>query len=158
MRICDLNQYSIRICDQLELIKNNSNFTFKYIKCLRTRQKYSKICLKYVEETLTNHLMDLYGLNPNIPHRATMFPRLPPGISHPMFKIFENPNKEKFNTYSESMNSKLQGFQGIYQQHASGLFEMNPAGIIPPGHPLYSRQRSVDSLKNENQTNEKVEP
>lgn len=95
--------------------------------------------------------MDLYGLNPNIPHRAGLFPRLPPGISHPMFKVFENPIKEKFNSNSDSMNTKLQDFHGLYQQHVSGLLEMNPTGIIPPGHPLYSRQRSIDSLKNENQ-------
>ena len=30
------------------------------------------------------HLQDLYGLNPNIPHMAFQFPRLPPGLTHPL--------------------------------------------------------------------------
>jgi len=104
-----------------------------------------------VEETLANHLRGIYGLDPNTPHRALQFPRLPPGVTHPIFRVFENPMKEKFQKDTETMNTKLQGFQRMYQNYATGLFEMNSTGIIPPGHPLYSRQRSMESLKNENQ-------
>ncbi|MDX1596728.1 MAG: hypothetical protein R3327_07290, partial [Nitrosopumilaceae archaeon] len=58
-----------------------------------------------------SHLRDLYGLNPNIPHMAFQFPRLPPGVLHPMFKVFENPLKDKFAQDTQTMNSQLQGFQ-----------------------------------------------
>ncbi len=95
------------------------------------------------------HLQDLYGLNPNIPHLAFQFPRLPPGLSHPMFKIFENPMKEQFSEQADTINQKLQGFQRMYQQHASGLLSMN-SSIIPPGHPLYSKQNSTKTLQTEN--------
>lgn len=95
------------------------------------------------------HLQDLYGLNPNIPHRALQFPRVPPGLTHPLFKIYENPMKEQFSQEVASINPKLQGFQHMYQQYANGLLSMNSA-IIPPGHPLYSRQNSVETLKTEN--------
>jgi hypothetical protein len=37
----------------------------------------------------------------------------------------------------------------MYQQYASGLLSMNTT-IIPPGHPLYTRQNSVNTLKTEN--------
>ena len=94
-------------------------------------------------------LQDLYGLNPNIPHLAFQFPRLPPGLSHPMFKIFENPMKEQFSEQTDTINQKLQGFQRMYQQHASGLLSMN-SSIIPPGHPLYSKQNSTKTLQTEN--------
>jgi hypothetical protein len=47
------------------------------------------------------------------------------------------------------MSQKLQGFQHMYQQYASGLVSMNSA-IIPPGHPLYTRQNSVQTLQTEN--------
>jgi len=98
------------------------------------------------------HLEDLYGLNPNIPHLALQFPRLPPGLTHPMFKIFENPIKDQFSQEAANIIQKLQGFQHMYQQYASGLISMNSA-IIPPGHPLYNRQNSVETLK---ATNDKL--
>lgn len=101
-------------------------------------------------DSTLSHLRDLYGLNPNIPHMAFQFPRLPPGISHPMFKIFENPLKEQFSKDVDTMNTKLQGFQKMYHEYASGLFKMDSTGITPPGHPLYNRQNSVDTLKGEN--------
>ena len=102
-------------------------------------------------DSTNSHLRDLYGLNPNVPHVALQFPRLPPGVFHPMFKAFENPLKEKFSQDTQTMNSKLQGFQKMYQEYASGLFSMNSIGIIPPGHPLYNRHHSANILKGENE-------
>ena len=63
---------------------------------------------------------------------AFQFPRLPPGLPNSMFKIHENPVKERFSQDVASINQKLQGFQHMYQQYASGLFSMNST-IIPPG-------------------------
>ena len=95
------------------------------------------------------HLQDLYGLNPNIPHMAFQFPRLPPGLNHPMFKVYENPLKEQFSQQASTINQKLQGFQQMYQEYAAGLISMR-SSIVPPGHPLYSRQNSVETLQAEN--------
>lgn len=103
-----------------------------------------------MEDLAVRQLRDIYGLNPNIPHMAFQFPRLPPGLSHPMFKVFENPMKEKFLQNSESTSKKLQGFQEMYRQYASGLLTMNFTGAIPPGHPLYAKQNSIEILKTEN--------
>jgi hypothetical protein len=103
-----------------------------------------------MEDLPTKQLMDLYGLNPNIPHLALQFPRLPPGLSTPMFKIFENPMKEKFADDNAMINKKLRGFQQSYQKYASGLLTMNSSGIISPGHPLFTQQNSVNTLKAEN--------
>jgi len=102
-----------------------------------------------VDNLAIKHLQDLYGLNPNIPHLAFQFPRLPPGLTHPMFKIHENPMKEQFLQEASAINQKLQGFQHMYQQYASGLLSMNST-IIPPGHPLYNRQNSVETLQSKN--------
>jgi len=102
-----------------------------------------------MDSPVNRHLRDLYGLNPNIPHLAFQFPRLPPGLAHPMFKIYENPMKEQFSDEMDTMNQKLQGFQHLYQQHASGLLTMN-SSIIPPGHPLYNRKSSAEGLQAEN--------
>lgn len=97
-----------------------------------------------------NHMRDLYGLNPGIPHMAFQFPRLPPRLSNPMFKVHENPMKEQFLRNADTINQKLQGFQHMYQQYAAGLLTMS-SGIIPPGHPLYTRQTSVSALRTENE-------
>jgi hypothetical protein len=37
----------------------------------------------------------------------------------------------------------------MYQQYASGLLSMN-SSIIPPGHPMYTRKNSVETLQTEN--------
>lgn len=95
------------------------------------------------------HLQDLYGLNPNIPHMAFQFPRLPPRLANSMFKIHENPMREQFLQNASTINQKLQGFQHMYQQYASGLLSMN-SNVIPPGHPLYTRQNSIEMLQNQN--------
>ena len=102
-----------------------------------------------MDDMAIKQLRDLYGMNPNVPHMALQFPRLPPGLSHPMFKIYENPMKEQFSKQASTINQKLQGFQHLYQQYAAGLLTMNSA-IIPPGHPLYTRQNSVETLQAEN--------
>jgi len=102
-----------------------------------------------VDNLAIKHLQDLYGLNPNIPHLALQFPRLPPGLTHPMFKIYETPMKKQFSQEIAAINQKLQGFQHMYQQHASGLLSMNSV-IIPPGHPMYTRQNTVETLQAEN--------
>ncbi len=102
-----------------------------------------------MDNLVIKHLQDLYGLNPNIPHFALQFPRLPPGLAHPMFKIYENPMKEQFSQEVATINQKLQGFQNMYQQYASGLLSMNST-IIPPGHPLYNRENSVENLQSKN--------
>ena len=103
-----------------------------------------------MEDLPIKQLKDIYGLNPSIPHLALQFPRLPPGLTNPLFKIFENPMKEKFAEDNASINKKLQGFQQSYQKYASGLLTMNSGGIIPPGHPLFNQQNSVSTLKAQN--------
>ncbi|MDH5658845.1 MAG: hypothetical protein OEY17_05845, partial [Nitrosopumilus sp.] len=75
-------------------------------------------------------------------------PRLPPGLSNPMFGIHQNPVREQFLRNADTINQKLQGFQQMYQQYASGLLSMSSM-VVPPGHPLYSRQNSVQALQSE---------
>ena len=102
-----------------------------------------------MDNLMMKHMQDLYGLNPDLPNIALQFPRLPPRLVNPMFKIYENPMKEQFSQQSATINQKLQGFQRMYQEYASGLLSMNST-IIPPGHPLYTRQNSVETLQSEN--------
>ena len=54
----------------------------------KAMQKYTKYRINFMDNLAIKHLQDLYGLNPNIPHVAFQFPRLPPGLTHPLFKIW----------------------------------------------------------------------
>jgi len=103
-----------------------------------------------MDDMVINQLKNLYELNNDIPHRVFQFPRLPPGINPPMFKIFENPIKEKFIQNTSNLSKKLDGFQELYHQHVSGLTNINSSGIIPPGHPLYTEKNSIKILKTRN--------
>jgi hypothetical protein len=103
-----------------------------------------------MEDLSLKHLRDIYGLNPDIPHIALQFPRIPPSLSNYPFKSFENPIKEKFFQENASINKKLKGFQQFYHKYALGLLNTNSGQIIPPGHPLFSQCNSDTMLKVEN--------
>ena len=95
-------------------------------------------------------LKDLYGLNPNILPPAFQFPRLPPGISNPLFRNNFNLQKEKMINDAEAMSSKLEDFRRLYQNYASGLIDMNSSGVVPPTHPFFSRKNTIENLQQEN--------
>jgi len=66
-----------------------------------------------------------------------------------MQNIKKNSKKETFAKNNELMKTKLENFQVMYKKYSSGLLDMTFPGIIPPGHPLYSRQFSVETLQTE---------
>lgn len=102
-----------------------------------------------MDETAINQLRELYGLNPNVMPFALQFPRVPPGLFHPMMGINNSP-KTQFAKNGQKLNPQLKDFKEMYQKFASGLMDHNPTAIIPPGHPLYSRQNSIETLRTEN--------
>jgi len=102
-----------------------------------------------MDDLTTKHLMDLYGLNPNILPYAFQFPRIPPGLTPLMFNSTTESVRKNFSRQNESLSTKLQDFQQTYQKYASSLFDMTFPGIIPPGHPLFSRQFSVEVIQAE---------
>lgn len=93
--------------------------------------------------------MNGYGLSPEA--FSMHFPHVPPGFSHPSFKLHSNPVREKFFQEHKLLDKRLEDFQEVYRRYASGLLESHPFGIIPPTHPLYSRTRSIEHLKMENE-------
>ncbi len=102
-----------------------------------------------MDDYTTKHLMDLYGLNPNILPYAFQFPRIPPGLTPLMFNSTTESVRKNFSLQNESLSTKLRDFQQTYQKYASSLFDMTFPGIIPPGHPLFSRQFSLDVIQAE---------
>jgi len=106
--------------------------------------------MQIMDDLSENHFFDLYGLNQSFHSPAFQFPRLPPGLTHPLTKNHRNPLKKNFENNNKSLNEKLFDFKDMYQKFASGLFDMSYPGMIPPGHPFFSRQNSIEILKSEN--------
>jgi len=102
-----------------------------------------------MDDISTKQLMDLYGLNPSILPYAFQFPRIPPGLTPMMFNSTSESVRKNFSRQNESLSIKLQDFQQTYQKYTSSLFDMTFPGIIPPGHPLFSRQNSVEVIRTE---------
>ena len=102
-----------------------------------------------MDEAIIERMKELYGLNPNSVPFALQFPRLPPGILQPMPGIRNSP-KEQFKSRGEKITPQLKDFKEMYQKFASGLIDFNSSTLIPPGHPLFSRQNSVETLRAEN--------
>ncbi len=48
------------------------------------------------------------------------------------------------------MLPKLHDFNHMFRQQANSLIDMN-SSILPPGHPLFSRENSLTILKEENE-------
>ena len=104
-----------------------------------------------MDDFALKHMKNLYGVDPDTLPFAFQFPKLPPGIAGPTQGGNNSSMQKKSLKETTPLNTKLQDFQLMYQKYASGLLEMNFPGIIPPGHPLFSRRNSISNLKIENE-------
>ena len=93
---------------------------------------------------IERHLRGLYGLDPDTPHIALGFPRLPP-LALARLGLPED-NTRRFDR--STARAQLDAFAGAYRKMAAGLMEGR--SVIPPGHPLYERERDAESLRVEN--------
>ena len=78
------------------------------------------------------------------------FIRYPPRSKPPTTFDYVHKMKTKFVENSASMLPKLQNFNHMYQNYASGLTQKTTK-LLPPGHPLYTKQESLITLKEENE-------
>ena len=92
-----------------------------------------------------------YGLPSDFSTLAPDSIRYPPGVSIPN-GLVNTPNlKEKMSSDSAALTPKLENFAQMYQQMAAGLLNMSLDKLIPPGHPMYSKENSITLLKEEKQ-------
>ena len=59
------------------------------------------------------------------------------------------PTQGEFSAKGASMLPKLQDFNQMFRDRANSLIKMNTS-VLPPGHPLFSRENSLLTLKEEN--------
>jgi len=58
--------------------------------------------------------------------------------------------KRQLSTDNAALSPNLQDFTEMYHKMAAGLLNMSSNTLIPPGHPIHSRENSVAILKEEN--------
>ena len=75
--------------------------------------------------------------------------RYPPGASIPKGLVNTPKLKEKISVDSAALAPTLENFAQMYQQMAAGLLNMSLDKLIPPGHPLYTKENSIAIIKKE---------
>ena len=75
--------------------------------------------------------------------------RYPPSASIPRGLVNTPKLKERISADSAALTPKLENFAQMYQQMAAGLLNMSLDKLIPPGHPMYSKENSITLLKEE---------
>jgi len=76
--------------------------------------------------------------------------RYPPGANLPSGLVNTSKLKRQLSTDNAALSPKLQDFTEMYHKMAAGLLDMSSNTLIPPGHPIHSRENSVAILKEEN--------
>jgi len=74
----------------------------------------------------------------------SLAPMLPPGIKHPA-----RPQIPQLRPI-QKIPIGLEDYTRIIQKQAEGLLTMSNPDIVPPGHPMYSKNHSIDALQAEN--------
>ncbi len=77
--------------------------------------------------------------------------RYPPGSNIPKGLVNTSKLKEKLSSDDATLTPKLENFTEMYRQMAASLLNMSIDKLIPPGHPLYSKDHSLTLLKEENE-------
>ena len=76
--------------------------------------------------------------------------RYPPGANLPSGLVNTSKLKRQLSADNAALSPKLQDFTEMYHKMAAGLLNMSSDTLIPPGHPIHSRENSVTILKEEN--------
>jgi len=99
----------------------------------------------------TKKKIDVYSLPVDFSALAPDSIRYPPGVSIPKGLVDTPKLKEKMSADGAALTPKLENFAQMYQQMAAGLLNMSLDKLIPPGHPMYSKENSITLLKEEKQ-------
>ena len=96
----------------------------------------------------------ILGLDSNILDISSLVPdfiRYPPAASIPNALVNKPKLMKKLSSENMALTPTLQDFTEMYQQMAASLFSMSTNKLIPPGHPMYSKENSITLLKKENE-------
>ena len=98
----------------------------------------------------TKRLSGLYGFTTDFSSFIPDSICYPPNSNVPKGLMNRLALKGKLSTDTATLNPKLEDFTQMYQQMAAGLIDMSIDRLIPPGHPMHSKENSISLLKEEN--------
>ena len=107
------------------------------------KNKYAKILLKIMNNPTSKKLFDMYDVTTNFSVLAPDSIRYPPSANVPIGLVNTPKLKEKLSSDNAALTPTLENFAQMYQQMAAGLLNTSLDRLIPPGHPLYSKENSV---------------
>ena len=113
------------------------------------KNKYDKFLVKIMDNPTSKKLFDMYGIATNFSALAPDSIRYPPSANVPIGLVNAPKLKEKLSADNAALTPNLENLAQMYQQMASNLLNMSLDRLIPPGHPLYSKENSVRLLKDE---------
>ena len=102
-----------------------------------------------MDYSTAKRLFDMYGFAADFSTFAPDSIRYPPSANIPMGLVNTPKLKEKMSVDNASLTPKLENFAEMYQQMAVSLLNMSLDKLIPPGHPMYSKEHSIKLLKDE---------
>ena len=76
--------------------------------------------------------------------------RYPPSANLPSGLVNTSKLKRQLSADNAALSPKLQDFTEMYHKMAAGLLNISSDTLIPPGHPIHSRENSIAILKEEN--------
>lgn len=106
----------------------------------------------------TRRMLEVYGLNSDMPEHMLNFPAFPPGLIRPNLGLAKTSQlKAKIIRDNATMLSKLYDYHKVFQHQAKSLFDMGTSAQFIPAHPLHSTinstmllQSEIDKIRQEN--------
>ena len=114
-----------------------------------TKEQICQRILKNMDYFTAKRLFDIYDITADFSALAPDSIRYPPGVIIPKGLVNTPKLKERMSIDTAALTPKLENFVQMYQQMAAGLLNISLDKLIPPGHPMYSKENSVILLKEE---------
>jgi len=99
---------------------------------------------------MKKNIFDIYDNTTDFSFLTPDTLRYPPGANLPSGLVNTSKLKRQLSADNAALSPKLQDFTEMYHKMAAGLLDMSSNTLIPPGHPIHSRENSVAILKEEN--------
>ena len=102
-----------------------------------------------MEDLKAKRLFDMYSSATDFSAFVPDSIRYPPSASIPKGLVNTPKLKERMSVDNAALTPKLENFAQMYQQMAASLLNISLDKLIPPGHPMHSKENSITLLKEE---------
>lgn len=98
----------------------------------------------------TKRMFEFYNQYQDMANSPFALPRLPPRANHPLGISMTGKLKDNIIRDNSLMLGRLSDFYTMFQQYASGLFDLAP-NQFGPSHPMRGGINSINTLQSENE-------